>query len=216
MGLKEIYLPILILITLLVFARARLKFGSGFFTIFLCYLGINLTIELCSNVIAYYKGSNLLIYNIAILIEGLAFYYLFIQLNKNKAIQKRIKIIAGLFILFWLADILFIQKPRLLNTYSYLFSCTTLSAISLIAIYLFVFEDTVKNPFHNFFFWASIGILFCYLGNIPYLMFYNILYARAYVVAFSLSIISQIANSILYLMLITGVLCHRPSRQALL
>ena len=100
------------------------------------------------------------------------------------------------------------------NTYSYLLSSIVLSGFSLATIYIFVFEKTFKDPFHNFFFWTSIGILFCYLGNIPYLMFYNILFQKAILIAYSLTIISQIVNSILYIMIIIGILYHRrPSNE---
>jgi hypothetical protein len=213
MGLKELYLPVIIFIALLVFIKARRKFGFVFSWIFISYLTINFLVESISVVIAYKDLSNLLIYNISMLMEGLTFCYMFYYLNNNPAIKKALIISTSIFVLFWAVNFFFIQKSNdTLDTYTYLLSCIILSSFSLITIYRFVFQNSFNNPFYNFFFWASIGILFCYLGNIPYLASYNILLVKDKMIAYSLNIISQVVNSILYIMIIIGVLCHRPER----
>jgi hypothetical protein len=212
MGLKELYMPIVVLITLLVFIRARQKFGSDFFMIFCWYLTINFLVELSSAIIGYYNFNNLTIYNVSMLTEGLTFCYMFYYVNNNVAMRKALIISLVFFVLFWIINFCFIQKSDKLNTYTYLLSCIILSSFSLITIYRFVFQNLFNNPFYNFFFWASIGILFCYLGNIPYLASYNILAVKDEMTAYSLGIISQVVNSILYFMIITGVLCHHPQR----
>jgi hypothetical protein len=207
---EELPLPLLILITLLLFIKAKRKFSFKFFVIFSLYLFVNFLIELSSNIIAYHNLSNIILYNIAILIEGTVFLYLFYHLHFNKAIKKSLVISALFFILFWNFNFFFMQRNNYFDTYTYLLSCVFLSTFSLITIYQFVFEDMFDNPFNNFFFWVSIGILFCYLGNIPYLMFFNILF-KSRIATMSLNIISQIVNTILYIMIITGILCHQPS-----
>jgi hypothetical protein len=206
------YFPIIILITLLVFIKARRKFGFNFFILFLIYLISNLGAELSSSIMLYYhsKGNNMLIYNISILIEGLTFCYMFYYANNNSSVRKAVIISGSVFLVFWIINIRFIQKNDSLDTYSYLFSSIVLAIFSLITINRFVFLNSFNNPFYNFFFWTSIGILFCYLGNIPYLASFNILAISNRKTAISLSIISQVVNSILYLMIITGILCHRP------
>jgi hypothetical protein len=205
-------MPIVILIALLVFIRARLKFGSDFFIVFSLYLAINFRVELSSSIIAHYNFNNLWIYNISILTEGLTFCYIFYYVNNSKPIRKAVIISVMLFASFWIADFCFIQGNRNLNTYTYLLSCIILSVFSLITIYQFVFQNSFNNPFYNFFFWASIGILFCYLGNVPYLASFNILVIRDPITAYRLNIISQVVNSILYCMIITGILCHHPQK----
>jgi hypothetical protein len=213
MGLKELYLPVIIFIALLVFIKARRKFGFVFFFIFSSYLIINFLVESVSVVIVYKDLSNLLIYNISMLIEGLVFCYMFYYISSNRVIKKAVIISITVFILFWTANFFFIQKSTdTLDTYTYLLSCIILATFSLITIYRFVFHNSFDNPFYNFFFWASIGILFCYLGNIPYLAAYNILVIKDRMIAYSLNIISQVVNSILYIMIIIGALCHRPER----
>jgi hypothetical protein len=208
MGFKEIYLPLLILITLLTFIKARRKLGFSFSVIFILYLSFNLIVEIVSGIAYYNKINNIVIYNVDILIEGLVFCYGFYYFHSNVKIKKSLLISASVFVLFWALNFFFIQSDNIFNTYSYLLSCIILSLFSLITIYIFVFENIFKDPFKNFFFWISIGVLFCYLGNIPYLMFYNILLHRASAVAYSLVIISQIVNSILYVMIIIGTLYH--------
>ena len=214
MGFREIYLPLLILTTLLIFIKARRKLGFFFSLIFILYLTFNLVIEFIAGIAFYYKVNNIILYNMDILIEGLTFCYALYYLHRSPLIKGLLKITATIFILFWAVDFFFIQKEYEFNTYSYLLSSIVLSGFSLATIYIFVFEKTFKDPFHNFFFWTSIGILFCYLGNIPYLMFYNILFQKAILIAYSLTIISQIVNSILYIMIIIGILYHRrPSNE---
>jgi hypothetical protein len=207
----ELYLPLLIILTtLLIFIKARRKLGFSFSVIFILYLSFNLMVELVSGIDYYfYMINNVVIYNVDILVEGLVFCYAFYYLHSSIYIKQLLKIAAAIFVLFWIADFCFIQKEHTLNTYSYLLSSIILSGFSLTTIYTFVFEKTFKDPFYNFFFWASIGILFCYLGNVPYLMFYNILLERAPVIAYSLAIISQIVNSILYITIIIGTVYHR-------
>src|SRR5271170_3263506 len=149
MRLIAIYLPTLILITLLIFLKARGKFGFHFFILFSSYLLINLIIELLANVFAHYHYHNLYIYNIAILIEGLTFCYMFYYANNNKVIKKALVIATSVFILFWVINFCFIQKSRdTLNTYTYLLSCIILSIFSLITIYRFVFQNSFNNPFY--------------------------------------------------------------------
>src|SRR5260221_949713 len=122
MGLKEIYMPTVILITLLVFIKARRKFGFNFFLIFSFYLLINLFVELSSNIVAYYDLNNITIYNIAILIEGVTFCYLFYYVNNNLTIRRFLTPMVILFILFWAVNFFFLQKSKTLNTYTYLLS----------------------------------------------------------------------------------------------
>lgn len=211
MGLKEAYLPLLIFITILIFILKRGKFSIDFFLIFLSYLILNLVIEFVSGIAYYHAKSNLVIYDIDILIEGLTFCYTFYYLHFSSKVKNLLIVAALILVLFWITDFSFIQMRAVFNTYSYLLSCLILSTFSLLSIYLFVFESIYDDPFRNFFFWLSIGILFCYLGNIPYLMFFNILVMKSRITAFSLGIISQIVNSILYIMIITGTLRHQPS-----
>jgi len=174
------------------------------------YLTFNLVVEFIAGIAFYYKLNNIVLYNIDILIEGLTFCYALYYLHRSSLIKRLLKITATAFILFWVADFFFIQKEYEFNTYSYLLSSIVLSGFSLTTIYIFVFEKTFKDPFHNFFFWLSIGILFCDLGNVPYLMFYNILFQKAILIAYSLTIISQMVNTILYIMIIIGILYQRP------
>ncbi len=213
MSLREIYLPIIILITVLFFIKAKQKFGFDFFLIFLIYLISNFLVELSASFSVHYIGNNMLLYNISILTEGLAFCYTFYYVNNSFLIKKIIVISATSFLLFWVIDFCFMQKNNSLDTYSYLFSAINLATFSLITIYKFVFKNAFNNPFHNLFFWTSIGILFCYLGNIPYLASINTLAVnnwKTYRMAISLNIISQVVNTILYLMIIIGTICHRP------
>jgi hypothetical protein len=211
MSLKEIYLPLIILITLSFFIKARQKFGFDFFFIFIIYLISNFLVELTSSISVHYIGNNMLLYNISMFTEGLTFCYVFYYINNDTSIKKAIIISGCMFFLFWIINFSFFQKNNSLDTYTYLFSSIILATFSLITIYQFIFKNSFNNPFHNFFFWISIGILFCYLGNIPYLASVNILAVNDWKTAISLNIISQVVNSILYLMIIIGCLQHQPN-----
>lgn len=213
MGLKEIFIRVLILTTLLLFIKARRKFGFNFFIVFSCYLFINLAVEISPIIALYYHTDNMMVYNISILTEGLAFCYLFYCIqHTNPVLKKALLISASVFILFWLINFFFIQKNTTLDTYTYFLSSIILATFSLITIYRFIFEDIVDNPFHNFFFWTSIGVLFCYIGNLPFLGMFNILAQQSKVTAMSLWFISEVVNSLLYFMTITGILCHQPKK----
>jgi hypothetical protein len=212
MGWKEFFMPTLILVSLFIFIKARRKFGFTIFIVFSCYLTLNFLVELLSSVIAYYNGNNLPLYNFDILAENIVFCYVFFHINNSKLVRNGLIVSAALFLLFWIINFTFIQKSSNLNSYSYLLSCIILSVFSLVTIYRFIFTNASDDPFHNFFFWVSVGILFCYLGSTPYLASFNILEIKDNVTAYSLTIISEVVNSILYLMIITGTLCHRPHR----
>lgn len=157
-------------------------------------------------------ASNHFIFNLALPINMLYFGALFHGVVRHPI--KRIVIIVGttLNLLFFFADLLFIQDISFLMTYP-----RTTMAVSLVLFSLLYFHDLVKsdsrydtNPARNATFWMVTGIFFFYLSSTLTIIFWT--YFVVNDVYFG-SIMLRVFAFILYSMYIAGMLLHKPQVQ---
>lgn len=120
---------------------------------------------------AYYTGyilkkSTFFIYNIYTLISTLFYLKLFYYyLKKNKFY---IKILSIGFLMFYVYNILFIQKTlQVSQTYSILLSSIFIVVSAIILFIELLNSDAILKIYKTLLFWISIGVLLFYAGIIP-------------------------------------------------
>ena len=203
----NIYLPVLILITLSIVIKYGITLKLSEYRILILYLIVTLFVESAANTLDYYKQSNLSVYNIGMIFEVNIFLNIFLKKSTDK-IKTLLHYTITIFNCFALVNIIFFQKYNKFQSNTYTLACLLLMFVTLSFLFKLIIKKT-NSPLRDFFFWFSIGVLFCYLGNFPYLSSLNSLIALNDNTEKALAIISITVNSLLYLLISIGVVCNR-------
>lgn len=214
MDYSNLHLPLIILMAFLTVLVWGAKLGSKTQRLFLLYLGVNFFVESIANILDYNGKSNLDLYNAGMIFEISFFLYIFRRNTANYLIKKAILISVFFFLLIASLDIILLQKKHSFLSNAYTVGCFLLMGASLYFLFLIVIKSKHTNPLKNFLFWFSIGVLFCYLGNLPYLSVINRLFATDNkLLARNLAIISLVVNTLLYVLIIIGNICHKKAER---
>lgn len=209
MSLKTLFLPGVLLVTFIVLLFFRKRLQPKYLQLFIIYVAVCFLTELTAHLLTYFNRKNIVLYNIEMIFEISFFAYIFYRSTDSPVIKKIISYFFIFFLLFAFINLPFIQGLRKFNTYTYTIGSLFLTACCFYYLFNLIFSKETENPFRIFLFWVSIGLLFCYLGNLPYLSTLNKLFTSNWATARSLSIISKVVNTILYLSIITGAVCQR-------
>ena len=207
---SRILLPLIILIVLAVVLKTQPKLSGHFIWKWLVlYLIVNFAVELLANILEANHRNNLALYNFGMAFEVGIFLRLFILINDDKKVKSLIGVFAVLFTLAFLIDLLLIHGILQFNAYAYTAACLLLTSCCFITLGKSVVNGFERNPLHDFKFWFSIGVLFCYLGNAFYLILVNKLVETNSIDLKNLSIISLTVNTIMYIMIAIGSACQK-------
>lgn len=210
MTLKTYFLPTVILITLIVLLINRHKLTPSYNKNFIAYLVVTFFVETTAHLLTVYYGNNIPLYNFQMIFEISFFYYTFYKAISKPSVKQIILYFSIAFLVFAIGNLIFYQTLYDFNSYTYTLGSIFLSFLCLYFLFEIVILSTnIINPFQNFLFWVSIGILFCYLGNLPYLSSLNVLFQNHDSIVTSLSIISKVVNTLLFVLMIIGVLCQK-------
>ncbi len=208
--LYRILLPLIILIVLAVVLKTQPTLsGYPIWKWLAFYLIVNFIVELVANILEANNRNNLALYNFGMAFEVGIFFRLFLIIHNDKSIKFAIGVFATLFTLAFLADLLFIHGIMQFNAYAYTVACLLLASCCFITLGKSVINGFERNPLHDFKFWFSIGVLFCYLGNAFYLILVNKLIETSRIDLKYLSIISLTVNAIMYIMIAIGSACQK-------
>lgn len=211
MDYSNIHLPLIILMAIFFLIKARKKIERYYFLL-LIYLVVNLLVESFANVLDYNKKSNIALYNFGMIFEITVFLLIYYREMHWKII---IKSAILLFLIFAWINALFFQNLHSFYSNTYTVGSILLMSFSLYYLFGIVVKNETINPLFNFMFWFSIGVLFCYLGNLPYLSILNkLLSADNKVLIRNLALISLVVNTLLYILIIIGSLCHRKMTES--
>lgn len=200
-----LHLPVTILLALIIVFVNRQKINKNIRSLLLLYLAVNFIIELTANMME----TNIALYNAGMVIEITIFLIIYYRSIPEIKIKKGIGYIIPAFLLFALINALFIQHYRILFSNTYIVGCVVLMFISLYYLFNIVILREQVNPLKSFLFWFSIGVLFCYLGNLPYLSILNtVINSKNEILKNNLAYISETVNTLLYLLIITGAICQ--------
>jgi hypothetical protein len=213
--LKEVFSNILVLavillaiLSVILFRRNVDKKNQQYLLAYLCG---NFTFELIVLVFIDKGFSTYGVYNLEMIFEVLFFLFFFYRNGAPELIKNSIPLLISIFVLFSIYNILLIQKWTDFNTNTYTLGSFFLFYVCGYYLIYSVLRNENKNPLRNLLFWISLGLLFCYLGNFPFLSNVNQLFTLNAVMATSLRTISLVVNLLLYLLIIVGVICNRTT-----
>jgi hypothetical protein len=154
--------------------------------------------------------SNNWIVNIFTNVEFIFYSFLFFSFSSDPVYKKRIRLIASLFLLLALINILFIQGYNRFHSYSFLlgslmmiyFCCNYYLSLLKIQVYI----NLIRYPP----FWIVSGLLFFYCGMFCYYTFYEAYAYRYFLEYYKLfNILTNIFNILLYSCFSVGFICQR-------
>ena len=194
----------------LVTNRYRLK--RVVYLVLLIYLIYNFLIELIANILDANNFSNLELYNFGMISEVLFFLTVY-YISFESFFLKRVIIYTGFFFAgFSCINAFLFQSYHSFFSNTYTVGSVLLMAVSLYYLVAVVLRNEELSPVHTFMFWFSIGVLFCYLGNLPYLsVLNNLLSTDNKAMARNLALISMTVNTLLYILIVIGAICNRTS-----
>lgn len=201
------HLPATILLSFIVFYYHRKKMNRNIRTLFFIYLPANFIIELIANIL----DSNIVLYNAAMIFEITLFLLVYYRSMPETWVRKIIFYMIIFFLFFAIMDALLLQEYTTFFSYTYTVGCVLLMFASLYYLFIIVIKYENINPLKNFLFWFSIGVLFCYLGNLPYLSVLNKIIS---VKNNNLSNISKVVNTLLYLLITIGSICQINTKKS--
>jgi hypothetical protein len=117
-------------------------------------------------------GANNLVFNITTVIEFIFFYYLYFEAIKKQVFKNIIIVLAGLYFICSLINIIFVQGLYDFNTYTMLLG----TAVIILFVFFYFYDafdnqepiNLIKEPM----FWISIGIFLFYLGDFTFNLMY--------------------------------------------
>lgn len=195
------------LIILLVYCKKKL--ANHLFYYLIAYLVTNLVFESIAHYLVLKGRSNYEVYNYEMIFEVSFFLLLFKRNFTNKKAKKLSGIFAVAFLIFSLINIFIFESKTVFNANTYTIGCILLLLTGMV----YLFKDIVRreeiNPLFFPMFWISLGILFCYLVNFPFLSNVNQLFILNKRMAENLAVINYTVNVLLYVLIGIGIICRK-------
>ncbi|MEO6547104.1 MAG: hypothetical protein ABIN94_03870 [Ferruginibacter sp.] len=192
---------------LLIFFKKNLT--AYLFSYLLVYLSINFIFESIAHYQDYRHISTYEVYNYEMIFEVSFFLSLYRKSFSTLKYKKLAAIFLVFFLIFAVVNIFFFQPHNTFNSNTYTFGCILL----LLTVIIYLFNDIVKtediNPLFFPMFWISLGVLFCYLVNFPFLGNVNQLFEIDRQMAENLSIMNYTVNILLYVLIGIGIICKK-------
>jgi hypothetical protein len=128
----------------------------------------NLVVEAIGLTMRNHGVANAWLYNLYILIEFTFFNWLYYEAIFEKKLKRIIRVVSLLFPVLFLVNEFWIQGFHIFNTYGYIVGA--LIVLVWVAMYFIQLLNRPLQPtaLVQPLFWISTGLLFFYLGNIPF------------------------------------------------
>ncbi|MES2882799.1 MAG: hypothetical protein V4676_11665 [Bacteroidota bacterium] len=182
----------------LISLKNKLPLTLKVFLVFLCYTLVNELITVKMN------GANHWLYNIYNYIRIALLSFIYLKLLVTPILKKIIK---GFLISLpaWFAISFFLLDGiHQLHTPTVLAACVAFVFMSTGYLYELLLYPTQENLLRKPFFWISTGILFYFLGNLPYLGSINYLVKKDMKLAMQLYYIVYILNAVMYTLFVVA------------
>ena len=199
----------LIISVIIVLIFHKKKLAPYLFYYLMIYLCTNLVFECIAHYLAINKKGNYEVYNYEMIFEVSFFLLLFRRSFTNMRFKRLSAIFFFAFVIFAFINITFFELRMRFNANTYTIGCILL----LITGITYLFNDIVKreetNPLFFPMFWISLGVLFCYLVNFPFLSNVNQLFILNRNMAENLSIMNYTVNVLMYVLIGIGIICRK-------
>lgn len=179
------------------------KYRHHYWKWFALYLGVifltELTAEYMGHVLGLLKPMYRVYFFFAIPFQFLFFFWLFSRSYSEQKQRRWSYIGAGVYILAWWTEFLFLQQTRLaFQSFSYTMGNIILLLLILQFFVGFISSDRILNYRQEPMFWVCLGLLVFYLMTLPFFGLWNTL-ATKYIKFFSQYwILQMVLNCMMY------------------
>lgn len=209
--LPNILILFVLLSAILALAFFRRNLLPVSFKYLLVYLTGNFIFELVVLFLTIKDLNNIGVYNLEMLFEVSFFMLFFRKISAKRYFRYSINVLLPLFLFCFIINILFFQPIGVFSSNTYTLGSLFLFYVCGFFLFISILQDESKNPLRSINFWISLGVLFCYLGNFPFLSNVNQLFSINESMALTLRTISISVNVLLYLLIIVGIVCSRQT-----
>lgn len=209
--LPSIIILSVILLAIVVLSLFKKNLDNIIFKYLLLYLCTNFVFEAIAFYLIEHGINNIHVYNVEMIFEVSFFLILFKKSAFSFTYKRAITIAVIAFIVFAIINIIFSQSIIIFNSNTYTLGSFFLIFACGIYLYNSILKNEDRNPLFSLMFWVSLGVLFCYLGNFPFLSNVNQLFIINENMALRLQVISISVNVLLYLLITVGILCNRKA-----
>jgi hypothetical protein len=185
----------------------KLSFAQQFFTVFLLFVGLNqLAATIISDVLL---KSNLPLYHLYILIEGVCIFLLYSKRFKDSQwVNKNWIWAIGGYALLVLVNGIFIQGIFVIPNWSRSLESILIIGVSIYYFYFIFKEGKIKYLDRSFWFWVSSGLLIYFSSNLMLFVFTNMLTNRNDQLFLGVWSIHAVLNFVLYGFYTIALLCQ--------
>jgi hypothetical protein len=164
------------------------------------------------NKLTAYDNTNQWFYNLFHIPLYLFLFYFFYRILHRPGIKRIIPVLAGLYFVFAVINLCFIQGILLLNSYSELLGSSMMIFLSLAYYYQLLMAKEVISVKRDPGFWISTGVFISYIGSILAISLINIMISisRQKAVHFMTFII--LSGILAYLTFSMAFLCYKRKR----
>lgn len=184
------------------------QFGADALLIVLFLNLIVETIEYLLNLYPINNKGSIFVNNFSLPIEFISYGFLYKRLFTQKAFLYSINVSIVLFPVLTIVSFFINQSIYPFHNYVFTFGCIFILFITLsFFIKLIIADYFLVNPLTQFYFWLSVGLLFCYLGGFMYLSTLNYLFKKSSFIYYNLRNLNFILNCFYYICIIISVKC---------
>ena len=160
-----------------------------------------------------FSKSNLWIYNLYFVPQYLFYLIFYSSVLKSEILNKMKWLIFGLYFIFSVVNMVFIQTMDQLDTYNIIFGGVIVIMCSA-KYFVQEFNGTMTNQVKSEpLFWISLGSLMFHCVSLPYFIFINYLSRTDLSLAIVLFNILLVLNILMYSFYLIAFLCNSPTRK---
>ncbi len=181
-----------------------------FFPIFLLLIFIN---EIIGKIINLYSQPvNAAFYRYyGIPVQFLFYFWLFYNYFKKTKFSKWPLVGVATYIISWLLEMFFLKlKDIWFMSFSYTIGNIILLVMIIVFFVMFINSDEILDYKKSLMFWTALGLIVFYLGTFPLYALRNTLVLHYPKVFYTYYYVSFFLNYCMYLLFITGFICHKP------
>lgn len=156
-----------------------------------------------------FSRNNQWFYNFFHLLSCLFYLYFFYRVLTLPVIKKAIVLLAIVYTLFAVINLLFFQGVMQLNTYTELFICFIMVFLSISYYFQLLYSSQIVHLNCDTLFWISTGILIYNLGSMMGIFLINVMNAISNEKARSIHYIIQLSAVLMYVNFTIAFLCRK-------